>query len=306
MRLLRSTAPGAEELAIEIGALGLGPGDRVLVEADLDSIGTVIGGTRAVIEALIHVVGDHGLIMMPAFSSDALMPPVDIDSDWQIRERVEARVPGFDPLLSPADISGPLAEAFRTWPGVERSFHPVFSLTAYGERASQIVAQHPRDWAMGPEGPLGRLLEAQKPKVLSLGRPWRYSAAMTMAETMARHRRLRVIRFKDAARQPARWVHARDVARDGGAIFSAVGAAFHATGRMTVGPVGACEAGLYRLDTMLAFAAPTIAAQNAAQNAQGYPSYRSQAGGPAETAKDVEPVLPRCDRRSSQGMPVRT
>ncbi|MEM6421850.1 MAG: AAC(3) family N-acetyltransferase [Pseudomonadota bacterium] len=263
MRLVPGTGNvGSSDLAEQLSALGLVPGDAVFVEGAMAELGPVVGGARAVVEALISVLGSQGLLMMPAFSSDALLPALPDNSAEAERARVEACVPGYDPSLSPADLSGTLAETFRRWPGVERSNHPVYSIAALGPDAGEAVAQHPRDWAMGPEGPMGRLLEQREPKLLMIGCSWAASAALVMAETMARHRRLRVLRFKDTSRQPFRWVHARDTALDDGTLFQTVGQRFERTGHVTIGAMAAATARLCRLDELLAHAAPSIAFSN--------------------------------------------
>lgn len=300
MRLVSDTGSiGAEELAIELDALGLTLGDAVYVEADMDALGPLVGGPCAVIEALLATVGQQGLVMMPAFSSDALMPAVPEGSDWAARERAEACVPGFDPARSPANLAGPLGEAFLAWPGVERSCHPVYSIAAAGMGAAEAVAQHPRDWAMGTDGPMGRLLEQTSPKVLQLGTGWTRSAGLTMAETMGRHRRLRVIRFKDNARSPARWVHARDTVEDDGVLFAEVGHAFEQTGAVTAGPVARTTAKLCRLDDLLAFAAPTIALSNF-RNGAASPHVSVP---PANDSAPVTAAMPVC--RRDRGLPLR-
>ncbi|MGF1551911.1 MAG: AAC(3) family N-acetyltransferase [Paracoccaceae bacterium] len=283
----RSPPHGRDDLIADLRAIGVAPGDALLVHADLDAMGPLLGGARSVIEALLAAVGSGGLVLMPAFTSDALMPTTKTAAT---RPVLEAAVPGFDAARSAADRSGALAEAFRTWPETRRSSHPVYSLAALGAGAAEFLSPHPRDWALGPEGPMGRLLEHEAGKVLTVARAWSDHPALTMAETMALRRRLRVVRYKDIARRPARWLHARDVAADRGGAHPIVGAAFEAAahegraGPLALARLGDAPASLCRLDDLVAFAAPCLARLNA--RTQDDPCRRTAPlRAPADTAR---------------------
>src|SRR5919202_134924 len=54
-----------DSLAEQLAAYGLQPGQTVLVHSALSSLGWVVGGPVAVIQALLRVVGPAGTIMMP-------------------------------------------------------------------------------------------------------------------------------------------------------------------------------------------------------------------------------------------------
>jgi aminoglycoside 3-N-acetyltransferase len=77
----------------------------------------------------------------------------------------------FDPATSPAASDyGVLAETIRTWPGAIRSAHPDAGMSAVGERAAWITADHPFRYGYGEGSPLAKLVEARG-KVLVLGAP---------------------------------------------------------------------------------------------------------------------------------------
>lgn len=153
-------------------ALGLGAGDIVCVHAGMKSLGLVIGGTRAVVEALTATVGPGGTIMMPAFSGDLSDP-----AEWQHppvpAERIEEirdQIPAYDPARTPTRGIGQIAEYFRTYPGVRRSPHPQSSFAALGPAADALVAEHPYDNRFGPSSPLGKLVDLDG-KILLMGAP---------------------------------------------------------------------------------------------------------------------------------------
>lgn len=163
-----TTASMAEGLR----ALGLGAGDIVCVHAGMKSLGLVIGGTRAVVEALIATVGPGGTIMMPAFSGDLSdpaewrHPPVPADRIDEIR----AQIPAYDPTCTPTRGIGQIAEYFRGYPGVRRSPHPQSSFAALGPAAAALVSEHPYDNRFGPASPLGKLVDLDG-RILLIGAP---------------------------------------------------------------------------------------------------------------------------------------
>lgn len=152
--------------------LGLSPGDTVCAHVGMRSLGLVIGGSRAVVEALIAAVSPGGTVMMPSFSGDLSdpaewrHPPVPNDQLGEIRDQI----PTYDPLRTPTRGIGQVAEYFRAYPGVRRSPHPQSSFAAFGAAANALVTRHPYDDRFGPASPLGRLADLGG-KVLLLGAP---------------------------------------------------------------------------------------------------------------------------------------
>ncbi|MEM9761671.1 MAG: AAC(3) family N-acetyltransferase [Pseudomonadota bacterium] len=246
-------------LVAALRRLGVEKGDAIMVHASLRRLGPVVGGARGLIEALIEAVGDPGHLIMPAYSRDALMPELPAGLSTEDYAHYEDAVPGFDPTFSSCFHLGALAETFRCWPGVVRSRHPIHSLTALGPEARRIVAHHPRDWAFGLDGPMGRLAERGCTKVLLIGVGWERCSALHTAETIARYRRLRVLRYKDTSREHPRWVHARDVAEDRENLFPHIGKGLDAHPAMARSPIGATDARLIPLDDLLMTAAPLLA-----------------------------------------------
>lgn len=167
-----SSVATTASIADGLRAFGLGAGDIVCVHAGMKSLGLVIGGTRAVVEALSEAVGPGGTIMMPAFSGDLSdpaewrHPPVPTDRIDEIR----AQTPAYDPARTPTRGIGQIAEYFRSYPGVRRSPHPQSSFAALGPAADALVAEHPYDNRFGPSSPLGKLV-ALGGKVLLIGTP---------------------------------------------------------------------------------------------------------------------------------------
>jgi len=167
-RVIATTA----KMTTNLRALGLTAGDTVCVHSSVKALGNVIGGPRAIIDALIAAVSPRGTIMMPAFSGDLSdpvewrHPPAPADRLDEIRDQL----PAFDKLRTPSRGLGLVAEYFRTYPGVLRSDHPQSSFTALGSQAKTLTAGHGLDNRFGPQSPLGRLVDVAG-KVLLLGAP---------------------------------------------------------------------------------------------------------------------------------------
>ncbi|MBD3292863.1 MAG: hypothetical protein GF393_08075 [Armatimonadia bacterium] len=136
-----------QDIVEELRALGVGPGMTIMVHSSLSALGHVEGGAETLIEALIEAVGRDGTVAMPAMPGGGV----------------------FDIETSESSV-GAVTEAFRTWPGVKRSFHPSHSACAIGPRAEFLLEDtldHPT--AIGAESPWGRLARLPEAHVLLLG-----------------------------------------------------------------------------------------------------------------------------------------
>ena len=223
----------------DLHSLGVRKGDGLFVHASMKAIGYIVGGPRTLVETLLGAVGDTGLIGMPGFSTDAYFPP-DVDasglSPRQIAQ-IEDAVPGFDVLTSPTSGIGILPETFRTWPGTQRSDHPVVSICLNGLQAREFLGEHKLAWATGLQTPLGKLRDRQSMKILLVGVGWDRCTALHTSETLAAHRRTKTRRLK-AGGGDGKWVESPDVADDMGRLFPTVGAAFEKTESVSVGTFG--------------------------------------------------------------------
>ena len=126
---------------------GLTEGDSCFVQAAMSVFGGFEGGPDTVLDALSSVVGDQGLIAMPAYSLTG--PAI---------EHLAAD-PLFDPRSTPSRM-GAISEGFRLSLGTLRSIHPTHSTAVRGPGAEEIVAGH--ETAATPFGdgtPFPRIVE---------------------------------------------------------------------------------------------------------------------------------------------------
>ena len=175
-------------LARDLRALGLKAGDHVLIHAGLRSIGPIVGGPDALIDAFLDVLGPDGTLLAYC--------------DWQMAEEagddpaLRDEVPAFDAARSRAIRDhGAFPEMVRTTPGARRSGNPGASVAALGRRAEWFTADHPLDYGYGPDSPFGRLVAAGG-KTMLLGAPRDTLTLLHHAEHLADIPNKRVLRFE--------------------------------------------------------------------------------------------------------------
>jgi aminoglycoside 3-N-acetyltransferase len=158
----------SSELLADLRALGVTSGARIVVHASLRSLGWVIGGADAVVDALEAAVTERGLLLMPTFNHGAPFARGG---------------PGvYDPECTPS-ASGAVSDAFWRRPEVSRSLHPTHSFAAFGRGARELLEGHELGSTLGPSSPLGRLADLGG-SILHLGTTHRVSSAKHLAETL--------------------------------------------------------------------------------------------------------------------------
>ena len=142
-----------QSLGSDLRALGLAAGDTVLVHSSARSLGFVAGGTQAVVQALLDVLGPDGTLVVPTHTPDNTDPadwrnPPVPESWWPA---IRSQAPGFDRSRTPSRWMGVIAETVRTWPGALRSDHPQVSFAAVGRHAAAVTGGHQLDDALGEQ-----------------------------------------------------------------------------------------------------------------------------------------------------------
>jgi aminoglycoside 3-N-acetyltransferase len=208
--------------------LGVKPGATLLLHASARRLGPAADTVPGL---LLDALGDDGTLVVPAFTAG------NSDTSPAYRDRVRgltaaqcarlrARMPAFDPLHTPAQGVGRLAEAVRRRTGAVRSAHPQTSFAAVGARAAELMAGHDEECHLGEDSPLARLYAAGA-EVLLLGVGWEVCTAFHLAEyRVARppRREYRCVVRRDGG---PRWVAYRDVDLDD-RDFGRLGADFEA------------------------------------------------------------------------------
>ncbi len=245
-----ASTPGpfcALDLARDLRRLGISGGDIVFVHASIRSVGWIIGGGVALLEALRGAVGPSGAIIVPTFTTYLSDPKMwtnrQVPPEWW--DSIRTSLPGFDRYLHASQPGlGRFPEIVRTDRTAMRSGHPLFSLAGVGGAAQRLLSDSPYDWALGVHGPLGRIAEAGG-KVLALGIPWWSRCTLFhLAEHRADYpgRLMYVIPARVATPEGPSWLLTRQlVFHDGD--FEVMGAACEPA-RLAAGTVGAAPANL--------------------------------------------------------------
>ncbi|WP_189671206.1 aminoglycoside N(3)-acetyltransferase [Promicromonospora soli] len=250
----------AATLTGDLRALGVVPGDVLLVHASVKSLGFVAGGVQAVVEALLSAVGPGGTLVVPTHTSENTDPagwqnPPVPEQWWPV---IRSETPGFDPARSPSRWVGVLPEAVRAWPGSLRSGHPQVSCAALGARAGEVTAEHDLTESHGERSPIGVVYRLGG-KILLLGCGHDSNTSLHLAESRQasppRAETGAAIRDAEGA---SRWVTWTDLVT-GEEDFDRVGAAFEETGAVAVGPVGSATARLMDQRSLVDFAVDWMA-----------------------------------------------
>jgi aminoglycoside 3-N-acetyltransferase len=265
-------------VAADLRRLGVVQGDTLLVQSSLRSLGFVVGGSVAVVQALLDVVGPAGTVVVPAYTSGNSDP-----SRWVSTRRravpeawwplIRDHLPAFDPAMTPSEGVGRVAETVRGWPGAYRSAHPQTSFAAVGRDADRITAGHQRDCHLGPGSPLGRLAEAGA-RILLLGVPYAVCTGFHLAEYQVSDppgREYECVVDRGGERT---WYRYRDVVLDDH-DFGPLGEALEADPRggcpVRRGPVGEADSRLLPLAEAVAFARGWLARHRSGDQSSATP-----------------------------------
>jgi aminoglycoside 3-N-acetyltransferase len=244
----------------DLVALGLAPGDAVLVHAGLRQVGPVLGGPDALIGALCDAVGPEGTVLSYTDwqGQDGELADPALYNDPSIRPDI----PPFDPLASRATRdNGAFPELLRTTPGALRSGNPGASMAALGGRAGWFTADHALDYGYGPQSPLGKLVEAGG-KTLLLGAPRDTMTLLHHAEHLANIPNKRIRRYEAPmladGKTVWRWFEEFDTSDPPDGLpddyFATIVTEFLATGRGNEGLIGKAPSVLVEAAEMVPFA----------------------------------------------------
>ena len=172
----------------DLKQLGIKKGDILLVHSSLSKIGWIAGGPIAVIQALMEILTEEGTIVMPTHSGDYSDPKnwsnPPVPEFW--KDIIRKEMPAYDPKITPTRGMGRIAETFRNFPEVLRSYHPHSSFAAWGKMAEHITKEHSLENSMGEESPLGKLYRL-KTKIVLLGVSHPNNTSLHFAEYKANY-----------------------------------------------------------------------------------------------------------------------
>lgn len=150
-----------ERIAADLRALGVGPGDVLLVHSSLSAVGWVPGGAQGVVEGLRTAVGPDGTVVVPTHSTDLTDPSVwenpPVPESWY--ETVRETTPAYRADATPTRGMGAIPECLRDYDDAVRSDHPHYSFAALGADAGDVTATHRLEAGLGEASPLAAVYD---------------------------------------------------------------------------------------------------------------------------------------------------
>lgn len=155
---LRMANPITEkDITDALRAVGVQPGETLLVHAAAGGIGYVQGGTETIIDALKQAVGEEGTFLSPAFMRPFLYTDGYTNKSWEYRP-YDTRPDGA--LRDKVIWTGSLPNAILKRSESYRSGHVTHEWTAIGKNAEYCTSGHALlDGPCSENSPLAKALE---------------------------------------------------------------------------------------------------------------------------------------------------
>ena len=241
-------------------AVGVRPGQTLMVHTSLGALGFVCGGAQVVIEALLETVGKEGTLMMPTQSWKNLDPTAGVH--WQEPEAwwqaIRDNWPAYDKAITPTNTMGAVAEMFRKWPGALRSDHPARSVAALGKHAEYLTEGHDLSDIFGETSPVGKLY-ALDGYVLLIGVGYDKNTSLHLADVRADYPGKHMVTEHSAVLVDGKRVwKAYETLYVDGEDFTQIGEAFEAQHRVAKAPLGNSRIVLMKQRELVDFAVEWI------------------------------------------------
>jgi len=241
-------------LGLELRKFGVKEGMVLIVHSSLSSLGWVCGGPVAVVQALMDVVGETGTLIMPTQSADNSDPaewgnPPVPETWW---ETIREEMPAYDPKFTPTRGMGKIVEVFRTYPGVKRSLHPMYSFAAWGKEAEGVLQDQKLEHGFGPDSPLERIYQLGG-HVLLIGVGHDSNTSLHFAEHAIPNRERLTKGSAILENGKHIWKTHEEIVYDSDP-FDQLGRDYEKEGRVTIGSIGNAECRLMHQPDLVDFA----------------------------------------------------
>jgi len=213
------------DLVRDLIALGVRPGDLLMVHSSLRSIGLVEGGPETVVDALLQALGPDGTLVVPTFTYPTAGDPEFV----------------FDPIHTPSQM-GAVSEAARRRPEAHRSIHLAHSIAAIGPLA-QTITTSGGDSGWDAHSPMGQVFN-RNGRYLLLGVPYQNLTAMHLCEVWLDlpYRKPRIsqgrMRQPDGSTTPLVSIGTPPLPGNPGSDYNRLGQRMEDAGLVNLGPVG--------------------------------------------------------------------
>ena len=206
------------ELEEQLRALGLAPGDTVMVHASVRAVGPVAGGPDQIHLAIKDAIGADGTLLMYASCPEHYDEVGRGTLAPEVESELLEKLPPFDARTArSARDNGALVELLRTFPGSQVNDH-VARFVAWGRHAARLFAEQPWDYALGERSALERFV-ALDGKILLLGSDHDTVTFLHYAEHVGDFPDKRVARYRvpvlEDGRRVWRWMEEFDTSETG-------------------------------------------------------------------------------------------
>ena len=123
-RLFYRRAYTADDIVATLADMGVRPGMAIVVHCAMNNFYNYRGSAIGLIEALLRYLGPEGTLCMPGYPSDRREPHRTFD------------------VRNDKTAAGYLAETFRCYPGVKRSYNKHHAVCAIGKYADYLLSEH--------------------------------------------------------------------------------------------------------------------------------------------------------------------
>jgi len=250
-----------ESLTASLRACGLRPGQTVIVHTSMSALGWVVGGAQAVVQALLGSVGPAGTILMPTQTWKNLDPASGVHGGvpegwWPL---IRAHWPAYDAQMTPSIGMGVVAELFRTWPGAQRSQHPVRSFAALGPNATRLLAAQALEEPFGETSPVGELY-ALDGMILLIGVNHGSNTSLHLAEHRANYPTKQTVQESSAVLVDGvrRWITYNSPDFSASHDFAALGEQYEAAHQIAPTRIGRAQVRLLRQRPLIDWAVAWI------------------------------------------------
>ena len=148
-----------QQLSDDFRALGVVPGETLMVHASVRAVGELAGGPDDIHLALKDALTDDGTLFMyagcPRYMDEVGRGGLTAEQEAEVLEKC----PPFDPETARADRShGILAEFLRSYPGTRVNAH-VARFAAWGRHTDYLFSRQPWDDAFGQGSAFERFVD---------------------------------------------------------------------------------------------------------------------------------------------------
>lgn len=242
-----------KDLVSQFKKLGVRPGMTLEVHSSLKSIGYVIGGAQAVVDALMEAVGFDGTLVMCIQSSENSEPAFweNPPAERRLWQKIRDNTPAYNPDSSQFENMGQIANNLNRRAGTYRSSHPMCGFVTYGKYGKLIAQNQSLDFGLGEQSPLATMYQLPS-YILLIGVGYDNCTGMHLGEYRSGVRPIILQGGAIEENGTRKWVKYLECDLDSD-DFPEIGKKMEEKGIVTIGKVGNAECRLMKFNEAVDF-----------------------------------------------------